>query len=91
MFAWYQLAGSFATAAGTLAGGAIAQAALAGGAQPADAYRLVIVGYALVGIALAGLFALVSPRVEVPPASVQDETIRRRLGRHRSRGVVARL
>jgi MFS family permease len=91
LFAWYQLAGSFATAAGTLAGGAIAQAALAGGAQPADAYRTVIIGYALVGIALGALFLLVSPRVEVPAASVRDETVRRRLGLHRSRGVVARL
>jgi MFS family permease len=91
LFAWYQLAGSFATAAGTLAGGAIAQAALAGGAQPTDAYRAVIIGYALVGIALGALFLLVSPRVEVPAASVRDETVRRRLGLHRSRGVVARL
>ncbi|HEY5629012.1 MAG TPA: MFS transporter [Candidatus Limnocylindrales bacterium] len=91
LFAWYQLAGSFATAAGTLTGGALAQAALAGGAQPADAYRLVIIGYALVGIVLGGLFLLVSPRVEVPSASVRDEAIATRLGLHRSRGVVLRL
>jgi len=83
LFAWYQLAGSFATAAGTLAGGAIAQAALAAGAQPAAAYRFVIIGYALVGIALAVLFMLVSPRVEVPPSSVHDQTVRDRLGRQR--------
>ena len=91
LFAWYQLAGSFATAAGTLSGGAVAQVAMAGGAQPADAYRVVIVGYALVGVVLAGLFLLVSPRVEVPTAEVHDETVRGRLGLHRSRGVVLRL
>ena len=91
LFGWYQLAGSFATAAGTLAGGAVAQAALAGGAQPADAYRVVIIGYALVGIALGALFLLVSPRVEVPSTDVRDDTIARRLGLHRSRGVVLRL
>jgi MFS family permease len=91
LFARYQLAGSFATAAGTLAGGAVAQAAMAAGAQPAEAYRFVILGYALVGIALGGLFLLVSPRVEVPPVEVHDETIRRRLGLHKSRGVVLRL
>jgi len=91
LFAWYQLAGSFATAAGTLAGGGIAQAAIAGGAQPADAYRVVIIGYALVGIALGALFLLVSPRVEVPLAQVRDETVRGRLGLHRSKGVVLRL
>ena len=91
LFAWYQLAGSFATAAGTLAGGALAQAVMVGGAEPAAAYRVVIIGYALVGIALGGLFLLVSPRVEVPPAEVRDETVATRLGLHRSRGVVLRL
>jgi MFS family permease len=91
LFAWYQLAGSFATAAGTLTGGALAQAAISGGSQPADAYRLVIMGYALVGIVLGALFLLVSRRVEVPSASVRDETIATRLGLHRSRGVVLRL
>ena len=91
LFAWYQLAGSFATAAGTLTGGAIAQVAMSGGALPADAYRVVIIGYAIVGIALGALFLLVSPRIEVPPASVRDETVRNRLGLHRSKGVVLRL
>ena len=91
LFAWYQLAGSFATAAGTLAGGVLSQVAIDGGAGRADAYRLVIVGYALVGLALAALFTRVSPAVEVPPAAVIDETVRGRLGLHRSRGVVLRL
>lgn len=91
LFAWYQLAGSFATAAGALAGGGLASAAIAGGALPADAYRLVIIGYALAGIVLGGLFLLVSPRVEVPAAQVRDATVRDRLGLHRSRGVVLRL
>jgi MFS family permease len=91
VFAWYQLAGSFATAAGTLAGGAISQVALDRGAAASDAYRLVIIGYALVGVVLALLFTRVSARVEVPPAQVADQTIRGRLGLHRSRGVVLRL
>jgi MFS family permease len=91
VFAWYQLAGSFATAAGTLTGGVLSQVALDGGASRPDAYRLVIVGYALVGAALALLFTRVSVRVEVPPAEVADQTVRGRLGLHRSRGVVLRL
>ncbi len=91
VFAWYQLAGSFATAAGTLAGGMLSQLAINGGASAPDAYRLVIVGYALVGIVLGLLFTRVSARVEVPAASITDETIRGRLGLHRSRGVVLRL
>jgi MFS family permease len=90
-FAWYQLAGSFATAAGTLTGGLIAQFAIHAGASPSQAYRLVIVAYAFVGLVLALLFTRVSPRVEVPPAEMADETIRDRLGLHRSRGVVLRL
>jgi MFS family permease len=91
LFAWYQLAGSFATAAGTLAGGMVSQLAINGGASPADAYRYVIIGYAVAGGALALLFTRVSSRVEVPPADVADQTIRDRLGLHRSRGVVLRL
>jgi MFS family permease len=91
LFAWYQLAGSFSTAAGTLAGGVVSQLAINGGASPADAYRFVIIGYAIAGGALALLFTRVSPRVEVPPADVADQTIRDRLGLHRSRGVVLRL
>ncbi len=91
LFARYQLAGSFATAAGTLAGGVLSQLAIDGGAERADAYRLVIMGYAVVGLALAALFTRVSARVEVPPADVADVTIRDRLGLHRSRDVVLRL
>ena len=91
LFARYQLAGSFSTAAGTLAGGVVSQLAINAGASPADAYRYVIIGYAIAGGALALLFTRVSPRVEVPPADVADQAIRDRLGLHRSRGVVLRL
>ncbi|MHB8890866.1 MAG: MFS transporter [Candidatus Limnocylindrales bacterium] len=91
LFAWYQLAGSFATAAGTLAGGVVSQLAINGGSSAADAYRLVIIGYAVAGGALALLFTRLSARVEVSPAEVADQTIRGRLGLHRSRGVVLRL
>jgi MFS family permease len=91
LFARYQLVGSFATAAGTLAGGLLAQAAIGAGAGPAQAYRLVIVGYAIAGLLLALLFTRVSPRVEVPRGEVVDEAIRDRLGLHRSRRVVLRL
>jgi MFS family permease len=91
LFARYQLVGAFATAAGTLAGGAGAQLAIDAGAAPVDAYRLVIAAYAISGAALAGLFVLLSPRVEVPPREVVDDSISSRLGLHRSRSVVLRL
>ena len=91
LFTRYQLAGSLSTAFGALAAGAVVQLAAGRVVEPADAYRAVIVGYALVGVALAVVFWRVSPAVEVPPAEVVDPTIRTRLGLHRSQGVVMRL
>jgi len=91
LFTRYQLAGSLATAFGALTAGAVVQLAAGRVVEPADAYRAVIVGYALVGVALAVVFWRVSPAVEVPPAEVVDPTIRTRLGLHQSQGVVMRL
>jgi MFS family permease len=89
VFAWFNLTGSFATAAGALAGGGLAGALIALGRSPIDAYRVVIVVYGCLGLVLAALFWRVSPAVEVQQAP--DVTIARRLGLHRSRGIVARL
>ncbi len=89
VFGWFNLVGSFATAVGALAGGLLAGALVASGRSPLEAYRAVIVGYALVGVVLAALFSRVSPAVEVPHAP--DASITRRLGLHRSQRTVARL
>ena len=89
VFAWFNLTGSFATATGALVGGGVAGALIASGRAPVDAYRVVIVIYACLGLLLAALFWRVSPRVEV--AEPPDASIARRLGLHRSRGVIARL
>jgi MFS family permease len=93
LFTRYQLAGSLATATGALAAGAIVQ--LASGrpdiASPADVYRGVIVGYALVGVVLAVLFWQLSPAVEVAKPDAADQSVRSRLGLHRSQGVVLGL
>jgi predicted MFS family arabinose efflux permease len=91
VFASYQLFGSLATAAGTLAGGLLAQLAIRAGASDLDAYRLVIGAYAIGGAVLALLFLRLSPAVEVGPRAPVDEPIRARLGLHRSGRVVARL
>ena len=61
-FAWYKLVGSFATAAGSLAGGAASQALQGAGASPLASYRAVVIGYAAFGVVLAALFAGLSPR-----------------------------
>ncbi len=89
VFAWFNLAGSFATAAGALAGGGLAGGLIATGMAAEDAYRAVIVAYAVVGLVLAVLFWRISPAIEVRDAP--DVTVARRLGLHRSRGTVARL
>src|ERR1035437_9789786 len=89
VFAWFNLTGSFATATGALVGGGVAGALIAAGHQPIDAYRVVIVAYACLGLLLAVMFWRVSPQVEV--AEPPDASIARRLGLHRSRGIVARL
>ena len=89
VFGWYNLAGSLATAAGALAGGVIAQALQLAGVDALDSYRVVLVAYAVVGVAMAGAFWFLSPAIEAPVR--QDVSIARRLGLHRSRGIVARL
>ena len=89
-FAWYNLAGSFATAAGALSGGWLAQTLQARGMPALEAYRVVLAGYAIGGLVLALLFLSLSRAIEVGP-SVESESGPRLLGLHRSRGVVARL
>jgi MFS family permease len=90
-FAWYNLVGYVATATGALAAGALSQVLLDRGAAPVDAYRAVVVGYALIGIVMAVGFWRLGAAIEAPPAAAQEDGIRRRLGLGRSRAVVLRL
>jgi MFS family permease len=90
-FAWYNLAGYVATAVGALGAGFVSQALLEAGYADADAYRAIVIGYALVGLAMAAVFARVSSAVEAPVAPAADDGIARRLGLGRSKGIVARL
>lgn len=89
-FAWYNLAGSFATALGALSGGGLAQTLQNNGFGALDSYRAVIAGYALFGCVLLALFTQLSPAVEIA-ARPAVAAMPARLGLHRSRGVVARL
>jgi MFS family permease len=86
VFAWYGLAGSLATAAGALAGGAASSIGQRLGASDVASHRAVLAGYAVLGVVLAALFSRVSPAVETrrpaPPSL---------FGLHRSRGTVFRL
>lgn len=90
-FAWYNLAGYVATAVGALSAGFVSQTLLGAGFADADAFRAIVVGYALVGLAMAAVFARVSSGVEAPVTPAADDGIRRRLGLGRSKGIVARL
>jgi MFS family permease len=88
IFAWYNLAGSFATAAGALSGGWLAQGLQASGWTALDSYRFVLAGYAFAGLALMLFFFTLSQAVEVE-AQVQNK--RSTLGLHKSRKVVLKL
>lgn len=88
-FAWYQLAGAGATAAGSLACGFFVDALERHGLSRLSSYRAVFTGYAAAGLALGVLFGSLSPAVEAAPGKVP--AVRRVLGLHRSLGVVMGL
>ena len=90
VFAWYNLSGSFATAAGALAGGWLAQFLQSGGMAALESYRAVLMGYALGGTVLAILFLFLTAAIEVPKEMLQAAA-KRTLGLHRSKNVVLRL
>ncbi len=93
VFAWYALAGSLATAAGSLAGGFLVGGLHRFHIDPPSSYRVNVAGYALLGIALVEMFARLSPAAEVPPeqAAAGDGVKGWHFGIARSRGVVLRL
>jgi MFS family permease len=79
MFAWYTLAGSFATALGSLTGGFLSHVL--------QSYRVVVLGYAALGLVLAALFGRLSPVVEVPAPAQGPAPA----GVGHSRGIVFKL
>jgi MFS family permease len=89
VFGWYNLVGSFATAAGALTGGVLTQVLQQFGVVPLNSYRTVVVLYGLIGIVMGILFTRLSAAVEA--AHLGAPQIRRRFGLHRSTGVVLKL
>ncbi len=88
VFAWYTLAGSFATALGSLAGGVLSH-----GLQRADltapaSYRIIVLVYAALGVLLAAVFSRLSSVVEVATPAPAD---RAPSGLGRSRAIVLKL
>ncbi|MFH1707611.1 MAG: MFS transporter [Planctomycetota bacterium] len=88
VFAWYNLVGSFATAAGSLAGGWLPQLLQANDMSVPVSYRVVLAGYAAGGVILAVMFRFLSPAVEVTPG---DAVVKKTLGLHKSKGIVLKL
>lgn len=88
VFAWYNLAGSFATATGALASGWLAQGLQASGLKTLESYRVLLLGYAGAGALLILLFLCLSSSVEV---TKKQHTKSSPLGLHRSRPVIFRL
>ena len=88
VFAWYQLAGAFATALGSLCGGVVSHGLQRADVAPLASYRVVVAGYAALGVVLAGVFGRLSPVVELPAATAQGS---RAAGLGRSRTIVLQL
>jgi MFS family permease len=88
LFAWYNLGGSFSSAFGALASGWLAQVLQASGWSAFEAYRFILIGYALGGFILAVMFLGVSPAIEAAKAHSEKKKV---LGLHRSRNVVFKL
>jgi MFS family permease len=87
-FAWYALAGSLATASGALLGGSVVAMLQATGWAPLATYRAVLLAYALMGVALGGLFLLLSPAVEPPRRAAAPSGEKRTL---QSRSIILSL
>ena len=88
IYAWYNLTGSVATAVGALVAGLVVGWLQSVGWSNIDAYRVILLSYAIRGLVLIPIVRAVSPAVEVPPV---DRSIAGSLGLHRSRGIVGRL
>ena len=86
VIARYALTGSFATAAGALAGGGIAGMLQHAGMETAQSYRVLLLLYAFFGFLLAVLFWRLTTHIEAPLSATRP-----RFGLHRSRGPVLRL
>jgi MFS family permease len=93
-FAWYTLAGSFATAIGSLCGGLLPSLVDSIGTAPLKGYRAVVIAYAAVGMVLALVFPRLSPATEVGASEDHSSGIAAKktlLGIGHSREIVFKL
>jgi hypothetical protein len=91
-FAWYTLAGAFATAAGALGAGVLTQGLeRSAGLSPLASERAIVLVYAGLGLVLGLLFLRLSPGAEAAQAEEPAEPARTLLGIGESRGVILKL
>lgn len=93
IFAWYNLAGAFSTALGSLAGGWLSKLLVTAGNPPIFTYRIIMAGYSMAGGIIALLFLLLSPAIEVKPTGISSgsNSVIGRFGLHRSGKTVFKL
>jgi MFS family permease len=94
VFAWYTLAGSLATALGSLAGGVTIRGLHRMAVPPVSGYRVVVLAYAAFGAVLGLLFFTLSRAAEVTTERDKKQfraTIAGLSGLERSRRVVLKL
>jgi MFS family permease len=90
VIAWYNLAGSFATAFGALCAGWLTEVFLNRGVSLTDSYKIIIAGYGLAGITLLIVFSFLSSQIE--PEKVKEvQPVKKTLGLHKSKKVVFKL
>ena len=90
IFAWYTVAGAYATATGSLLAGVLVQL-LQTGTFAKAAYRTIVILYAFLGVVLAFLFSRVSSAIEIVPTDTASTPMRTVLGVSHSRRLVLKL
>ncbi len=92
IFSWYSLAGSLATACGSLGGGMVSEMLGMRLGSPAAGFRSIILAYAGIGLFLALIFTRLSSSIEVQlPNKSEVPSSSSFFGLHRSRRIVWRL
>ena len=94
VLAWYALAGSFATAMGSLCGGMLSHLLQRTAMTPRGSYRVIVLVYGALGVGLVFLFTRLSSAAEVSRAvagSGASPAVKTRFGIGHSREVVLKL
>ncbi|HXM95422.1 MAG TPA: MFS transporter [Candidatus Dormibacteraeota bacterium] len=92
VFAWFTLAGSLATASGALFGGAMTEILQKNTMSAVGSYRMVVILYAALGVALALLFTRLSSAAEVGSEEPRSQTtVTSFFGMRQSHHVVMKL